>query len=160
MIHGTYGTDVVCYLSLLESRIDLSVAVSKIRWLFKFTNDMTKAVKYSYGIINGTPNDRYVKHTFSHNTTDGVFTGRVNFKPYGYWSYEVYEVSWIASAEPAIENLIAPATETQVLEDSSAGTVQGMVHEGKLYITETAGSEQIRYTEHEPTTTNNYLYAN
>jgi len=54
----------------------------------------------------------------------------------------------------------APETETEVLSvDDNNGVVQGKVHEGKLYISETSGSEQIQYTEHTESTTN-YLYSN
>ena len=49
MIHAQYGTNVTSYLSLLESKIHTAVADAKLRWLFKFTNDMTKTVKYCYG---------------------------------------------------------------------------------------------------------------
>ena len=157
MIHGTYGSTVTSYLSLLESKINTSVADANLRWLFKFTNDMTKTIKYSYGTIVST-NDRFIKQTFSHNTTENIFTGAINFKPYGYWSYEVYEVSWGETVQLDTEH--APITETHVLNvDGANGVVQGKVHEGKLYITETAGSEQIQYTEHKQVTTN-YLYSN
>tara|TARA_R110000824_G_scaffold136028_1_gene299535 strand:- start:1901 stop:2374 length:474 start_codon:yes stop_codon:yes gene_type:complete len=157
MIHGTYGSTVTSYLSVLESKINTSVVDSKLRWLFKFTNDMTKTIKYSYGNIVST-NDRFIKQTFSHNATENIFTGAINFKPYGYWSYEVYEVSWIGTV--AVNDTNAPNSETEVLSVANGnGVVQGKVHEGKLYITETSGSEQIKYTEHTESTTN-YLYAN
>jgi len=162
MIHGTYGQTIDSYLSLLESKINTSVADAHLKWLFKFTNDMTKTVKYAYGSFTGDEehtNDRYVKLQFFHHLTEKVFLSRVNFKPYGYWSYEVYEVSWITEDMELTEET-APVTETQVLEVNNAnGVVQGMVHEGKLYITETSGSEQIKYKEHTESTTN-YLYAN
>ena len=161
MIHGTYGQTTTSYLSLLESKINTSVADANLRWLFKFTNDMTKTVKYSYGRLTGNiVNDRYVKNEFLHNTSEDIFTSNINFKPYGYWSYEVYEVSWIADVVPAVNDIHAPNSETEVLDvEDENGIVQGKVHEGKLYITETAGSEQIQYTEHTESTTN-YLYSN
>ena len=158
MIHGTYGSTVNSHLSLLESKINTAVVDANLRWLFKFTNDMTKTVKYSYGRLPGTINDRQVHNTFSHNTTENLFVSKIDFKPYGYWSYEVYEVSWIGTV--GLTDDTAPGTETQVLEvDDDNGVVQGKVHEGKLYISETSGSEQIQYTEHTESTTN-YLYAN
>jgi len=157
MIHGTYGSTVTSYLSLLESKINTSVVDAKLRWLFKFTNDMTKTIKYGYGKVY-TPNDRYVRNDFVHHLTEDLFTSKVNFKPYGYWSYEVYEVSWIGTV--ALSADTAPSTETEVLNvDGDNGVVQGKVHEGKLYVTETSGSEQIQYTEHTESTTN-YLYSN
>ena len=157
MIHGTYGSSVTSYLSLLESKINTSVVDEKLAWLFKFTNDMTKTVKYCYG-KSFTINDRYVKNQFLHNTTENIFSYHINFKPYGYWSYEAYEVSWIGTL--ALSDDTAPNSETEVLSvDNGNGVVQGKVHEGKLYISETSGSEQIQYTEHTESTTN-YLYAN
>ena len=158
MIHAQYGTNVTSYLSLLESKIHTAVAEAKLRWLFKFTNDMTKTVKYCYG-KKDTVNDRYVKNDFLHNTSENVFSHQINFKPYGYWSYEVYEVSWVGTVSLSADN--APSEETEVLEaHNDNGVVRGLVHEGKLYVTETAGTEQIKYTEHEPATQTNYLYAN
>jgi hypothetical protein len=31
---------------------------------------------------------------FTYNATPDVYTGKINFKPAGYYKYEVYEVSW------------------------------------------------------------------
>ena len=156
MITGVYGSTISSYLTLEEKRIHTTVDASKVRYLFKFTNDMTGTVKYCYG-KKYTTNDRYVKNTFSHNTTEDVFNSRINFKPFGFWKYEVYEVSWIGTVALAADT--APRTETAVLiVDDDNGVVKGKVEEGKLYIQETAGSEQIKYTEH-TTTETNYLYA-
>tara|TARA_R100001244_G_scaffold51384_1_gene44711 strand:+ start:541 stop:1014 length:474 start_codon:yes stop_codon:yes gene_type:complete len=157
MITGVYGSTISSYLTLEEKRIHTAVDASKIKYLFKFTNDMTAAVKYCYG-KKLTTNDRYIKNEFLHNTTEDVLTSEINFKPYGFWYYEVYEVSWIET--PALAAETAPRIETDVLaEDDANGVVQGKVEEGKLYIQETAGAEQIKYTEH-TTTETNYLYSN
>ena len=157
MITGVYGSTISSYLTLEEKRIHTAVDASKVKYLFKFTNDMTAAVKYCYG-KKYTTNDRYVKNTFTHNTSEDVFTYKINFKPYGFWKYEVYEVSWIGTVALSVDT--APSTETQVLSVANEnGVVQGKVEEGKLYIQETAGSEQIKYTEH-TTTETNYLYTN
>ena len=51
MIHGTYGSNIESYLSLLESQINDNVATTNLRYLFKCTNDMTKDVKYASGTI-------------------------------------------------------------------------------------------------------------
>jgi len=156
MITGVYGSTISSYLTLEEKRIHTSVDASKVRYLFKFTNDMTGTVKYCYG-RKTTTNDRYVKHTFTHNTSEDLFTYKINFKPYGFWKYEVYEVTWLGAASLTADT--APATETQVLSVAdNNGVVKGKVEEGKLYIQETAGSEQVKYTEH-TTTETNYLYA-
>lgn len=158
MIHTTYGQTITSYLSLLESNINTSVSNSNLRWLFKFTNDMTGTVKYSYGRTI-TTNDRYIKNEFYHRTSEDLFTSYINFKPYGYWGYEVYEVSWIGTASLTVDT--APATETQILSVADTnGVVQGKVHEGKLYVSETGGSEQIKYTTHTESSGTNYLYTN
>jgi len=157
MITGVYGSTINSYLTLEEKRIHTAVDASKVRYLFKFTNDMTGTVKYCYG-RKTTHNDRYVKNQFLHRTSEDLFTSNINFKPYGFWKYEVYEVTWLGTVSLSVET--APATETQVLEvDDDNGVVKGKVEEGKLYIQETAGSEQIKYTEH-TTTETNYLYTN
>ncbi len=156
MINGTYGQAVFAYLSLEERRIHTAVAATQIHYLFKFTNDLTKTVKYCYA-SKDIHNDRYVKNKFLHNTSEDLMLSRINFKPYGFWGYEVYEVSWLAEEQELSEET-APSTETTVLDVSDHnGVVQGKVHEGKLYISETSGSEQVRYTQHNETTTN-YLY--
>ena len=157
MITGVYGSTIRSYLTLEEKRINTSVDASKIRYLFKFTNDMTGTVKYCYA-ESLTHNDRYVKCEFLHNTTDDLYMYKINFKPYGFWYYEVYEVSWTGAVAISAGN--APTTETEVLPVASThGIVEGKVEEGKLYIQETEGSEQIKYTKH-TTTETNYLYTN
>ena len=157
MITGVYGSTISSYLTLEEKRIHTAVDASKVRYLFKFTNDLTKTVKYSYGRKVST-NERYIKNDFLHHTTESVLDFTINFKPYGFWKYEVYEVSWLGTV--AIEVGNAPLTETQILSvHNDNGVVQGKVEEGKLYVQETAGSEQIKYTKH-TTTETNYLYTN
>ena len=157
MITGVYGSTISSYLTLEEKRIHTDVDASKVRYLFKFTNDMTGTVKYCYGRKIST-NDRYVKNSFLHRTSEDLFTFHINFKPYGFWKYEVYEVTWLGTV--TFTTATAPATETHILEVGAAnGVVKGKVEEGKLYIQETAGSEQIKYTEH-TTTETNYLYTN
>tara|TARA_R110002012_G_scaffold196124_1_gene364405 strand:+ start:331 stop:840 length:510 start_codon:yes stop_codon:yes gene_type:complete len=168
MITGVYGSSISSYLTLEEKRIHTAVDASKVRYLFKFTNDSTKKVKYAYG-FKSTHNDRYVFNHFVHNTTEDVFQSRIDFKPFGFWYYEVYEVTWLgtvtltagtpAHGETPAVSATAPSTEKEILEENaSRGVVQGKVEEGKLYIQETVGSEQIQYTQH-TTTETNYLYA-
>jgi len=156
MIQGVYGGIIKSYLSLLESKINTDVADSNLRYLYKFTNDMLGTVKYAYG-VTGTSNDRYIEHSFTHNSTENIFTGAVNMKPFGYWRYEVYEVSWIGTV--ALNTDQSPESETEILSvHNNNGVVQGKVHEGKLYISETSGSEQIKYTTHTEASGTNYLY--
>jgi hypothetical protein len=48
MIQAITGTNLTVYLQTEDNRINTSVAKSKIRHLFKFTNDMDKSIVYSY----------------------------------------------------------------------------------------------------------------
>jgi len=157
MITGVYGQTINSYLSLKESKLDTTASMSKTEYLFKLTNDLTKAVKYVYG-RKTTTNDRYIKLQLSHNTSPNMFSYQVDLKPYGFWKYEVYEVTWISTV--VLNTETAPETEVEVLEEAvENGVVKGKVHEGKLYVQETSGSEQVKYTYHTETTTN-YLYTN
>tara|TARA_R110000782_G_scaffold127614_1_gene219200 strand:- start:786 stop:1892 length:1107 start_codon:yes stop_codon:yes gene_type:complete len=61
------------------------------RYLFKFTNDMSGAIKWAYSTVIEL-NDRYVKVEI-YNTvleSENIYEGRVNFEPNGYWKYEVF----------------------------------------------------------------------
>ena len=55
----------------------------------------------------------------------------------------------------------APSNENNLGEQhDNIGVVQGKVEEGKLYVTETAGSEQIKYTQHPEPSGTNYIWTN
>ena len=166
MLHITYGSNVDFYVTTEEKRIDTSVPSAQIRLLFKFTNDLDKGVVYAYGqsqVHNDSTRtyQRSTKVAINHNTTEDVFTGRVNFKPYGYWKYEVYEVSFNGTV-PTLDAGTSPITETDVANDTGSihGVVKGLVETGKLYVTETDGSEQITYTEHTEASGTNYIWTN
>ena len=166
MLHITYGQTGTFYVTTEEKRIDTSVVSSRIRLLFKFTNDMSGAIKYAYG-QNQVHNDstrtyqRSTKVTIGHDTSENVFGGMLNFKPFGYWKYEIYEVSFNGNV-PTLDAETSPITETDVANDTGSvhGTVKGLVETGKLYVTETAGSEQIKYTEHTEASGTNYIWTN
>jgi len=160
MQHVTYGSTATFYVTTEDKRFDQNANNNKTRYLCKFTNDLSGAVKYAYG-QNQTSNERYTKLEFNHNTTENVFTGAINFKPYGYWKYELYEVTW-QSASVVLSEATAPDTETEVITPGSnhIGVVQGLVEQGKLLVSETVGSEQVRYTQYTETTSNNYIYTN
>ena len=96
MLHAIYKGNYTFYVSTEDMRFDSSVPTTQLRYLFQFTNDMDGRVAYAYG-QNQVVHNRYTKVTFSHNTTEDVFLGRVNFVPNGYWKYKVYEVSADAS---------------------------------------------------------------
>ena len=158
MIHATYGSTATFYTTTEEKRIDTKVPKAQIRYLFKFTNDLSGSVVYGYGQSQAV-NDRYTNVQILHNTTDNVYEGKVNFKPNGYWTYEIYEVSWQGSS--VVLGLgTAPINENDVLSpvENTKGVVQGSVELGKLYVSETAGSEEVQYTEHSAPTGTNYIY--
>ena len=73
--------------------------------------------------------------------------------------YQIYEVSWIGTVSLTEET--APSDEDEVLSiNDDKGVVQGLVETGKLYVTETDGSEQITYTEHTEASGTNYIWTN
>ena len=160
MQHITYGQNGVFYFSTEDKRIDTSVPSSQIRFLAKFTNDLSGSVKYAYG-QNQTLNDRFTKLEFEHNTTERIASGRVNLKPYGFWKYELYEVSFNGTV-PTLDVNTAPMNETDTANDTSGthGTIKGLVEQGKLLVSETSGSEQVRYTQYEESTSTNYIHIN
>ena len=119
MLHLTYGQTGTFYVTTEEKRINTSADSTNIRLLFKFTNDMNKSTVYAYG-QSQTHKDalgiyqRHTKVTINHNTTENVYTGSVDFKPFGYWKYEIYEVSWVSDTI-LLGSGTAPINETQVL---------------------------------------------
>jgi len=158
MIHATYGSTATFYTTTEEKRIDTAVPKAQIRYLFKFTNDLSGSVVYGYGQSQAV-NDRYTSVQILHNTTENVYEGKVDFKPNGYWTYEIYEVSWQGSS--VVLGLgTAPINENDILTPvaNTKGVVQGKVELGKLYVSETAGSEEVQYTEHSAPTGTNYIY--
>tara|TARA_Y100000004_G_scaffold193180_1_gene255202 strand:- start:6 stop:497 length:492 start_codon:yes stop_codon:yes gene_type:complete len=160
MLQATYkSSPYVFYVSTEDNRIDTTVTTAQIRYLFKLTNDMSKAVKYGYG-QNQTVYDRYTKMELKHKAVgaENVYNGEVDLVPNGYWQYEIYEVSWQES--PTLTVSTAPATETQVLTPpaSTKGVVKGMVNSGKLYVTEENGQEQVQYNQYVEPAADNYIY--
>ena len=158
MIHATYGSTATFYTTTEEKRIDTAVPKAQIRYLFKFTNDLSGSVVYGYGQSQAV-NDRYTSVQILHNTTENVYEGKVDFKPNGYWTYEIYEVSWQGSSV-VLGSGTAPINENDVLSPvaNTKGVVQGRVELGKLLVSETQGSEEVQYTEHSAPTGTNYIY--
>ena len=155
MQHVTYGSTATFYVTTEDKRINNNANANKTRFLCKFTNDLSGTVKYAYG-QSQTIRERYTDFTLTHNTTEDVFTGAINFKP-----YEIFEVTW-QSASVTLDSTHAPDTETEVLSPASnqKGVVQGLVEQGKLLVSETVGSEQVKYTQYTETTSTNYIYTN
>ena len=157
MIHATTGSNAIFIVTTEEKRIDTGVPSTQIRYLFKLTNDMSENVVYAYGQSQGV-NDRYTKVQIN-SGANSVYTGTVNFSPSGYWTYEIFEVSWQGSSV-VLSDTTAPKTETQVLTPpaSDKGVVQGSVELGKLYVKEPSGGEEVQYTEYNEPASDNYIY--
>ena len=118
---------------------------------------MSENVVYAYGQGQAV-NDRYTKVEII-SGVNSVYTGTVNFSPSGYWTYEIFEVSW-QSSSVVLDDEHAPETETQVLTPpaSDKGVVKGSIEKGKLNVSEASGSEEVQYTEHSAPTGTNYIY--
>jgi len=157
MIQAITETDLTFYLQTEDNRIDTSVTSSQIRHLLKFTNDLSGAVQYAYSTVN-LITERYTKFEFTYNSTPDVYTGKVDFKPSGYYQYEVYEVSWTGTVSISVGN--APVTEVDVLSPpaSTKGVVKGLVTKGKMYVADKTGTSQVQYTQHEESKLRNYIY--
>ena len=156
MIHIQYGQAGRFYVTTEEKRINTSVPSSNIRYLFKLINNMSKSIVYAYG-QSQTVNDRYTLVSVNYGTND-VYTGTVDLTPNGYWTYEIYEVSWQSSV--ALNAGEAPSNENDVLTPPAAskGIVQGLVEKGKLLVSEATGSEEVQYNQHPEPSGTNYIY--
>ena len=158
MIQAYTESNFKAYLSTEDNRIDTSVAKTQIRFLVKLINDMDGSIDYVYPaeVIN----NRFTEMTFTYEAdalTVNMFDGEVHLLPSGYWKYEVYEVSWIGSIVLNAET--TPQTETQVLPVANTnGVVEGIVTKGILNLTESAGTEQVQYTQHTEPAGENTIY--
>ena len=99
------------YVTTEDRRINRSVPVANLRYLFKFTNNMSGAVKWSFG-QNQEVFDRYTKVEFYPNDTvakqpENPYLGLIDLSPNGYWNYEVYECS-SETVIPTLTNCNAP----------------------------------------------------
>ena len=157
MIQAITGTNFGVWVQTEDNRINTFVAKSKIRHLFKFTNDMDKSIVYAYAKTENIEN-RYTEFDFFYNATPDIYQGLIDLKPAGYWKYEVYEVSWTGTV--TISSGFAPASETDVLSPaaSNKGIVQGLVTKGKMYVADASGTAQVQYNQYEEPTTTNYIY--
>ena len=156
MIQAIRETNFDAYIETKANRIDANTPATRIRHLVKFINDLDEAVFYAYPLLENIHN-RYTLMPFVYNVSPDMYGGQLNLIPAGYFKYEVYEVSWIAT--PTLTVATAPATETTVLpvEDEN-GVVEGLVAIGILYLAEKAGSEEVQYTEYEAPASTNTIY--
>ena len=158
MQHTTIGNTTTFYSTTEESRINTTVAASNIRFLLKLTNDFSKQVKYAYG-QNQRINNRYSSFEIFHNTTERIVTGNVNLTPAGYWTYEVYEVSFIVDPRDSLTSDIAPSTETVVLDAAVVnGVVEGRIEIGKLLSSDTELAKEVIYSEYSTPDEDSYIY--
>lgn len=157
MIHATTNSNATFIVTTEEKRIDTGVPSSQIRYLFKLTNDMKDSVVYAYG-QGQLVNDRYTKVEVISDTSD-VYLGQVKLSPSGYWSYEIFEVSWQDPTVTLAEDY-APVNENDILTPAAntKGVVKGSIEKGKLNVAEATGSEEVQYTEHPAPSGTNYIY--
>jgi len=159
MIQAITETNIKANICTEDNRIDTSVASTQIRFLVKFINDLDDSISYVYP--TSTIYERYTLMEFVYEpilANVDFYKADVHLLPAGHWKYEVYEVSWIGTVVVALAT--APATETDVLPVADKnGVVEGIVTKGILNLTEKAGTEQVKYTQHpEPSGTNTIYY--
>jgi hypothetical protein len=160
MIQATYQNNFSAWISTEENRINVSVLKSHIRFLVKFSNDLSGEVFYCYPAKKGGGaldiENRFTDMYFKYDATPDRYAGEVNLIPAGYYKYEVYEVSWVnvvpgpvGEDPPLYPNW--PATEIDVLIPLSDdnGIVQGLIDIGKLYLAEDIdiGTEEVQYIQ-------------
>jgi hypothetical protein len=63
---------------------------SSYGYLWKFTNDMSGEIQWSYG-VKSIWKDRFFSFNFYNDGTKNVYTGKLQLIPKGYYKYEVYE---------------------------------------------------------------------
>jgi hypothetical protein len=158
MIQAITENPITANICTEDNRIDTSVASTQIRFLVKFINDLDGSIDYAYPALPNGINPRYTRMNFTwYATNPDMYIGGINLLPAGHWKYEVYEVSWIGTVVVALNT--APATEIDLLPVADTnGVVQGIVTKGILNLTEKAGTEQVRYTEHETAEGTNTIY--
>ena len=155
MIQAIRETNFNAFIETKANRIG-NQTTAKTRHLVKFINDLDEAVFYAYPLDEIIYN-RYTLMPFLYNSTPNVFEAAINLIPAGYYKYEVYEVSWIGTAEITVET--APATEVDILPVANTnGVVEGLVAIGKLYLAEKSGSEEVQYTEYDQPASTNTIY--
>ena len=151
MIQGFTKTNLKAYIQVEDNSLGTVPSGGDIKYLFKFTNDMTGEVQYAYPTTS-TVNERYGSFNFTYNVTPNVYVGRINLLPAGYWKYQVFEVIWqtipTGGETPYYSNNMPP-TEDFVFNPAAndLGVVQGEVTKGKMYIEEKVGTEEVTYTQ-------------
>jgi len=103
MLHAEYNNNVYVFYVTTKDAMSYS---SSLGYLFKFTNDMSGAVKWGYG-QNQVVYDRYTElsiySTQGGTIAEDVSGGIIDFNPNGYWKYEIYAADW-SSGSPCPPN--------------------------------------------------------
>jgi len=156
MQHTTIGSTTTFYCTTEESRINKSVSADNIRFLVKLTNDFSGTVKFVYA-QNIIINNRYTSFEIFYNTNEDILTGNVNLNPEGYWTYEIFEISWIGS--PSLTNSTAPLSETTILSiDDTHGVNNGLIENGKLLSSDAENGQEVQYSEYVSGDVDTYVY--
>ena len=156
MQHTTLGNTTTFYSTTEESRIDKTVSALNIRFLVKFTNDFTKNSKYAYAQKQNI-NNRYTSFDIIHNSTEDILTGNINLSPEGYWTYEIYEISFVGT--PSLTDSTVPLDENTVLAPSDDnGVNNGRIEIGQLLSSATDLSQEVQYSEYATVEGDSYLY--
>ncbi|QDP49324.1 MAG: hypothetical protein Unbinned3065contig1007_38 [Prokaryotic dsDNA virus sp.] len=156
MIQAITETNLTAYVQTLDNKIT-TLADTQIRYLWKFTNKMSKKNHYNYARTE-TITERFTKSIFSFSPTRDIYTGWINFIPSGHYTYEVYEVAWDGTV--TVSEGYAPKNENDVLfpPASDKGVVQGLVTKGIMYVADKSGTAQVQYTQHPEPSGTNYIY--
>ena len=156
MQHTTIGNTTTFYSTTEESRINTAVSSNNIKFLVKFTNDFSKNVKFAYA-QNENINNRYTSFELYHNTTENILEGKVNLQPAGYWTYEIFEISFVNT--PTLTETTAPLSDVIVLTPSDDhGINNGRIEIGKLLSSETDLGKEVTYNEYSSDDGDSYIY--
>ena len=162
MLQAITQTNSTFFISVADN-FNTTVETTHRKFLFKFTNDITKDIIYSYGSVF-TLRERYYRFRFYYDSptpplTPDMFEGYIDLKPAGHWKYEIYEVTFVDTPPTPRTEVNYPKTETTVLPVADTnGVVKGIITKGILNLTEKTGTEQVQYTQHQEPEDTNYVW--
>lgn len=159
MIQNTIMSNFTCYINTKANQITPQSEMfpfSRIRFLVKFTNDMSGKTIFVYPIEQ--IENRSTRMDFYNNPNPNMFIGELDLKLAGYWKYEIYEVYW--EKDPvSFNNKNTPRYPKEILiPNPQNGIVKGMVAIGKMYSAEQPTKEEVQYTEYDQPKKPNYVY--
>ena len=142
---STVQTLYTFYLSLEDTRIltdypsgakvDQPFPYDSIRYLFRFINESTKDEIYAYPkTFDRTNYGSREQDVFDINeSTYDIYTGKIFLKPFGFWKYEVYEISWFDGSSALTPSLTAStAVSSLALDEVGNSQNRGLVANGIL----------------------------